>query len=818
MAVTRGTDREGNPIYFRNGQRFEGTPRTNIVVGVTRTPSGAIATQKNIGRNLSQAQRREIADLSRREGVLRSEVRGDTVTVTAQRTSRAQTTPSAVSRVVQDRFSRFDPIARMSTPTQTTTSVGQAVQDRFSRFASVDDRLLMSEPRDFTRAPRGSVSLSQQAVASGRRSFSEAREQFRSSGQRLRSGDVIGSAREGLAGSVSLLRATASGVASAPLAVGELAGRAIYNPRGLAVSTFVAGRELVTSPSARRSLVSNVRSDVLANPVGAVGGVFTGVGLGRGAREVARVSRNVAVRVGTRQRPATQVFDPDALAGRTRFPMASSTDEIERLFRQRNLEFVTASPAPIAGRESILAGRGLAGTEGAGISVTPMGRGSPAFLQTQSNYGGVVFSLNPFRSVRPTATVGRAEGIIRTPSRVTRQPGFEAENIFMRDEVAGTGTLVIPKRIQIGQGDISPQTFRPLVRDTPSDTGTLGRTRLERGTGELEAKVPLGQQFERVPGSGFFGRLQGFDEFTMVDGFAVPLRRIRLTTGAGSGTTGTVISPRDYANIVSGYSSSLRPGTRVVSPLSASGFAPRGSSTPVSTPPRPTTSSFSPSGFSTPRSSVASPLSSTSVSRTFSPISPSPSTTPRSSRPSRSSPSRTTSLLTPSSPVSTPLRGSTPFSPTGSTTVRTPSSPRSPGGSSSITSSLLTPTPGTPTFTPPRQPRRRTPSFGESQLSRDFTVLVRRRGVFRPVGEFADLQKAFGAGETIVGDTAAASFKVVDRSGRPLIPKGFGDDFRLSDKEAGVLIERRERRIQSAGELREITFQGIAEQRRRRRL
>jgi len=114
-------------------------------------------------------------------------------------------------------------------------------------------------------------------------------------------------------------------------------------------------------------------------------------------------------------------------------------------------------------------------------------------------------------------------------------------------------------------------------------------------------------------------------------------------------------------------------------------------------------------------------------------------------------------------------------------------------------------------------PTIKLPDFGMDYMKRGkvtYTAEVRREGKFKSIGIFQDIQEAFSEAKRIVSTTAAASLRVRG-------PTGFvGTPFKLSDeqffrskKEEGVFIERREKRIKSPGEIREITMKGIATQR-----
>lgn len=106
-------------------------------------------------------------------------------------------------------------------------------------------------------------------------------------------------------------------------------------------------------------------------------------------------------------------------------------------------------------------------------------------------------------------------------------------------------------------------------------------------------------------------------------------------------------------------------------------------------------------------------------------------------------------------------------------------------------------------------------SFGKNKNSL-FNVFVRRQGEFRKVGASKSKKGAFALGSKIVGTSAAASFKVTDTTG-VVAPFNIDKDFYVSTKEQGVVIEKRKRRIKSAGELREITFKGVQASKKNKR-
>ena len=92
-----------------------------------------------------------------------------------------------------------------------------------------------------------------------------------------------------------------------------------------------------------------------------------------------------------------------------------------------------------------------------------------------------------------------------------------------------------------------------------------------------------------------------------------------------------------------------------------------------------------------------------------------------------------------------------------------------------------------------------------------YDVEVRRGGVFRSIGISKGPMKAFLKGKIAVLTSAGASFRIKPLEGAEQPPSfNLGRVFRRSRKEPGVYIQKREFRISSPGEKREITYRGLA--------
>lgn len=96
-----------------------------------------------------------------------------------------------------------------------------------------------------------------------------------------------------------------------------------------------------------------------------------------------------------------------------------------------------------------------------------------------------------------------------------------------------------------------------------------------------------------------------------------------------------------------------------------------------------------------------------------------------------------------------------------------------------------------------------------------YKIEVRRGGVFKEFGTEPTIERAFFAGYARVKATAGASFRISTVTDSKPISSMFArlvsrKEIYASEKEPGVFIQKRERRIKTPGELGEITYKGIA--------
>ena len=496
-------------------------------------------------------------------------------------------------------------------------------------------------------------------------------------------------------------------------------------------------------------------------------------------------AKNVYVATGSKYVPESKVFSSQVLTEGKKFPLATSTEQALQKFNVATPEgkviVSTASPGKIKGTIVGEGGRAKAGLEDPGAFVTPKGEGSPAFLGV-SKQAGYEVTLNPLKPIKqffttPGLTEFQVKGVLRQPRDVVAQPGFTASKQFFEAEGSRTGYAYITKRSELGQGELVPQRFKT----------TEGKFKLEQGTTEIEAVVPFKAKFEYETPKTFLGKLKGFEEFTTYEGRAIPIRR------------GKVLSDTDILSTTD-KGITLKTGTvKEAYTQSSQALSTKKSVSPASS------------------LKYSSSLDTSSISSSPSKIS------------SEYSISSDTSRLSSNTPTSTSISSASDISRLSSVSI-TPESPTSitPSSSSSISSISSISYPSIPS-TPSKSTPSKIPEYVPENIPTTFKGLekpkkkgkrselfVKRRGKFELKGVSDDEGLLFKKGFDITRGTASASFKVVEEGKTLLRPNILPTDFTKSKRTEGVIVQKREKRISSAGEKFEISQKGIATQRARR--
>ena len=467
----------------------------------------------------------------------------------------------------------------------------------------------------------------------------------------------------------------------------------------------------------------------------------------------------------------------------------------------------TVSPTAISGR-TVVGKVEKVGLEDPGIFVSPKGEASAYFTGIESPSSS--YTLNPFKNFGvPTVTEFSISKVTTYPRSVVMKPGFAQLEAYQRANV-GKGRAYITKRSQIGTGDVPRQSFvleKPTVMSGETVEAGL---RVEAGTSEIEAVIGVGESFTYVPKT-FVGKIKGFDYYTTYKGRAVAVRKADVLNA-------------DVASVVAGKSfvggEKIMSGQEAFSDLSSG----RSYKTPVE--------SVAYGGLSR-SSSITFPE---SASVKLKPSLTSSVTSPRSSmvrsnRVSEVSMKKSVKVSSKSSFLSAELPKVSSRQPGSSkSSVSALSSGRSFGGSSEGGSSGKSGgSSGGGSSTGgssgksygagqdiPREITRTfpKPKIETKQKKGEFEVQVRKKGKFINLAITETPEEAFRIGTQNVRTTASASLRVrpvnsqekVSNVGKAFLPM---NEFYESKKEPDVFIQRREKRIGSFGEKREITFRGI---------
>lgn len=617
-------------------------------------------------------------------------------------------------------------------------------------------------------------------------------------------------------------------------------------------------KTIVTDANARNQIRENIRITAQEDPgkvIGTSAGFIYGPKvISATTNKVATVIKNLKVKAisainkGSKI-PAEEVFSTDVLTKQTKFPMSTGTKSALKQFNKvddsGNIVVQTSAPSKLQGTTAGAGRKGAVGLEDAGIYVTPKGEGSPAFLRLSSADDAVRITIDPTKQLRealkqPTVTEFTVSKVAKIPSSVTSKAGFKAVEGFFKSQTSAKA--FITKRSQIGQGEIARQSFvatenfkLPVQSMSVTRNGKLislsqgqkvkvGDIIREAGTSELEAVIPTTSKLVSQNTG-----LAGFKDYTMIDGVAVPIRKVSVvadtvkqTSNAVSQATGAtskivsvakvqqgtsaLSSQLDKVSYVSPTNSLLSAGS-AISKLSSSSnnnklnrldttqstietsqisSSPGGSSivdTSKTSYPRIDGVDYTGS-YKVKRSSKGS--SGKSSSKSSSPVSEDI------SYPNTSSPS---------SPVSSSPGGSNSYS---NSKRSSPTSTSSSSSSQSDQYNYINSNPSNPFSS----------MSNLAKKQQGYNVLVRQSGVWNKINIKALTKaSAIKQGALKVGTSAAASFKIMKsnsyvRSNSNVMTDL--SDFNKSSKEENVWVEKLGRRIKSTGELKEITYKGIA--------
>jgi len=582
----------------------------------------------------------------------------------------------------------------------------------------------------------------------------------------------------------------------------QLFSKPLATAKALGQGAISLGQKAITGqPLLSESVVQTIKQEPFFAAGFIAGEVLTAKGTEAFIKEAGAFAKKTYIRTGSEFVEPKKVFDPKVVSGESKFPTTRSTKDSIRQFEEADNIVQTSGSSKIKGGESGVGGwASQQGLQDPGIYVTPKGLGSPHFLGIEKEATKTAYTLNPFKTklFNPIATVTefQTKGVGYLPRRVVAKPGFKAVREFQEAQ-AGSGRAFITRRSEIGQGEIlagvNPEA--QALKKTLSDPKELrGVDMFAKGTTELEAVIPSKQKFIYKPES-FMGKIKGFDRYTTFEGELVAIRKAELVYDKPSVKTSFLDETRPLSSKQiqkESYSlSKLKSDVKYKNPYSELKTVSKGSYTSS------TTSKTSSNGLS----SSETRASSYAPSSTFKPYS------------SESTPKLSTTSYIPGS--SSKPRPSKPYP---SKPYPFKPHPSKPHPSKPHPSK---PHPSKPIYTPnygtsyskiipkEKKPILLKPKVKKKNKDKLF-VQVRKKGKWETIAVAKGMTQAMRIGTSKVGTTASASMRVLTSQGSVAkLSKQFSSDFRISTKERGVLIERKERRIKSRGELQEITLKGI---------
>lgn len=558
---------------------------------------------------------------------------------------------------------------------------------------------------------------------------------------------------------------------------------------------------LISTIKNPKDSLSGIRQEAASNEYGFFGELTGSTVVAPKVLNVAAKTAKVTyVKAGSKFVPAEEVFSEAALSGVEPFPLAKSVQNIKQRFLKTidpegNIYASTASPQKLKGNVAGAGPKAQANLEDPGIYVTPKGEGSPAFLGVTEN--GVYPknpTLNPFKGAfdTPTVTTFKAKGIATPAKKALESAGFEAVRAF-QEEVAGSGQIVMTKRSIIGQGGVKRQLMT-VTQDVETPGGLSvkkGDLRIEAGTSELEAVVPEGQLFEYTPKTKP-GKLKGFDQYTKYQGEVIAIREAELLTESGAKTSPKILSKSGSKLYTIEELSSQASKAEASAPINPLGITSSATSKKQSTSEVSVLEEGSTSKKTSKKvSEEIDILSSSEVSSKASDP-----TSFMSSEVSKSVSDGSGLTSTSFSSVSDPI--SDPFS--SSSTSRSSSK----SSTSKSTSQSFGSFGGTDFFDEKnvKPKKRRREEFDQDFFSAEVKV----GGKFRRVASGSSFDDVFGVANKKVSNSALASVRFFE-NGELLTDIPINSNrYRRSKSQKGVFVEKNEFRIDTPGELSEITF------------
>lgn len=347
-----------------------------------------------------------------------------------------------------------------------------------------------------------------------------------------------------------------AGIGAAGASFVSAVTRPIFDPIKTLKETATGAKLLVTEPVKTTKEIGKVFTETPAQFIGEIaGGVAFFKGAGVAGKVAIEAGKKTVIKTGAKFVPPEELFAKKVLEGKERLPTVKTVVQATKEFEKArtplgDIEVITAAPERLKGQVAGPSRKGALGLEDPGVFVAPVGKGSPAFFRIGKETD-LEFTLSPVEPIKqifktPTATVFTVKDVLRLPREVAKRPGFLAVEEFFLQEGRKAESAFITKRSEIGVGALQRQPFEvkqqfqaPFKLTVKREgkpvkvaAGELVKRKdilIEAGTTELEAVVPLGAQFRFQPKT-LAGRIKGFEEFTIFEGKAIPIRRATLIT------------------------------------------------------------------------------------------------------------------------------------------------------------------------------------------------------------------------------------------------------------------------------------------------
>lgn len=504
------------------------------------------------------------------------------------------------------------------------------------------------------------------------------------------------------------------------------------------------------------------------------------------------------------------ILSPQVTEQGKTFPTVSSTKESLQQFNtpspQGPIKVITTGPTIIKGETIGTGGQASQiGQQDTGVYVTPYGEGSPNFLGINKDGGYSGFTLNPLANIMntPTASIFEVSKVSKYPREVVKPGGFESVKTFQENIGSKNDVAYLTKRSEVGQGEITPKFY------TMPETSTLSfSTEVIRGGKRVNVKagelVYKGEQIkevgsvetEAVISKDTLFKYTGQDSYQTYKGEIFKIKEVEIVFDKTKPTKEIL---KDTETVKKDYSYTYGGRPQKVTPLELGSISSSISQTnkiSQSYLTSPITKEYSYNGGYSYKDLGDSSISS-------SPKIESP--TSIVSSPVSSSPIRPSSIIS-YSPKRSSGGGSSSGGSTSEPISYTPSTPSGVSSTPSLTPSSISLYPQIPKKVN-TQPLK--DNFNRQKKDEGmFSLLVKERGMFKTRGVYGSESEAFRKGVFITGQTAKASFKIINQRTDSFRANITDPRYRESKRSPGVIVQRNKYRISSLGEKAEISKKG----------